>query len=55
MSEPRIYITLTEANALRELILTSKFVTWDKDRCIAFSNFSRKLETALKKKRKGDK
>lgn len=47
-----IRIPLDEAKHLLALFMSAQFATWSVARSIAFSNFSRKVETANKRMKK---
>ena len=50
-----IRIPLEEAKNLLALFMSAKLATWNVARSVAFSNFSRKVETAEKRMKKNGK
>jgi hypothetical protein len=50
-----IRIPLEEAKNLLALFMSAKLATWNVARSVAFSNFSRKVETAEKRMKKNEK
>ena len=52
VKDTHIRIPLEEAKNLLALFMSAQFAKWNTQRSIAFSNFSRKVETAEKRMKK---